>query len=70
VAPHRGIGGADSIDDLDLLRHGTMPALLGGVRAPATLGSFLRIAHNLLRAAGSLASMAYARARGPHCAAI
>lgn len=35
-------GGADSIDDLDLLRHGAMPALLGGIRAPSTLGSFLR----------------------------
>jgi hypothetical protein len=36
------IGGADSIDDLDLLRHGAMPAVFGGVRAPSTLGSFLR----------------------------
>jgi hypothetical protein len=36
------IGGADSIDDLDLLRHGAMGALLGGIRAPSTLGSFLR----------------------------
>ena len=36
------IGGADSIDDLDLLRHGAMGALFGGVRAPSTLGSFLR----------------------------
>jgi Transposase DDE domain group 1 len=36
------IGGADSIDDLDLLRHGAMPVLFGGVRAPSTLGSFLR----------------------------
>jgi len=35
-------GGADSIDDLDLLRHGAMPVLFGGVRAPSTLGSFLR----------------------------
>jgi hypothetical protein len=35
-------GGADSIDDLDLLRHGAMPALFGAVRAPSTLGSFLR----------------------------
>jgi hypothetical protein len=34
--------GADSIDDLDLLRHGAMPALFGGIRAPSTLGSFLR----------------------------
>jgi Transposase DDE domain group 1 len=36
------IGGADSIDDLDLLRHGAMPVLCGGIRAPSTLGSFLR----------------------------
>ena len=36
------IGGADSIDDLGLLRHGAMGALFGGVRAPSTLGSFLR----------------------------
>jgi hypothetical protein len=36
------IGGADSIDDLDVLRHGALGALFGGVRAPSTLGSFLR----------------------------
>ena len=36
------VAGADSIDDMDLLRHGAMPALFGGVRAPSTLGSFLR----------------------------
>ncbi|HEY7362429.1 MAG TPA: IS1380 family transposase [Streptosporangiaceae bacterium] len=36
------IGGADSIDDLDLLRHGAMGALFGEIRAPSTLGSFLR----------------------------
>jgi hypothetical protein len=36
------IGGADSIDDMGLLRHGAMAALFGGVRAPSTLGSFLR----------------------------
>jgi hypothetical protein len=36
------IAGADSIDDLDVLRHGAMPALFGGIRAPSTLGSFLR----------------------------
>src|SRR5512142_2582350 len=33
---------ADSIDDMGLLRHGAMPALFGGVRAPSTLGSHLR----------------------------
>lgn len=34
--------GADSIDDLDVLRHGAMPKLFRGVRAPSTLGSYLR----------------------------
>ena len=34
--------GADSIDDLDVLRHGAMSELFGGIRAPSTLGSFLR----------------------------
>ena len=34
--------GADSIDDMDVLRHGAMGELFGGVRAPSTLGSFLR----------------------------
>lgn len=34
--------GADSIGDMDLLRHGAMPELFDGVRAPSTLGSFLR----------------------------
>ncbi|MGP7995850.1 MAG: IS1380 family transposase [Streptosporangiaceae bacterium] len=36
------IAGADSIDDMDLLRHGALPDLFGGLRAPSTLGSFLR----------------------------
>jgi len=34
--------GADSIDDMGLLRHGAMTALFGGIRAPSTLGSHLR----------------------------
>lgn len=34
--------GADSIDDLDVLRHGGMDKLFTGIRAPSTLGSFLR----------------------------
>ena len=34
--------GADSIDNMGLLRHGAMDALFGGVRAPSTLGSHLR----------------------------
>jgi len=36
------IAGADAIDDLDLLRHGGMSRLFAGVRAPSTLGTFLR----------------------------
>src|SRR5215210_1110904 len=36
------LAGADSIEDLDLLRHGGMTRLFGGVRAPSTLGTFLR----------------------------
>ena len=36
------VAGADSIDDMDLLRHGGMGRVFGGVRAPSTLGSFLR----------------------------
>ncbi len=36
------IAGADDIDGMDLLRHGAIPATFGGVRAPSTLGSFLR----------------------------
>ncbi|MCA1675423.1 MAG: IS1380 family transposase [Actinobacteria bacterium] len=36
------VAGADSIDDLDALRHGGMTELFSGVRAPSTLGSFLR----------------------------
>jgi hypothetical protein len=36
------IAGADSIDDMDLLQHGAMDALFGGIRAPSTLGSHLR----------------------------
>jgi Transposase DDE domain group 1 len=35
--------GADSITDLDLLRHGGMGRLFTGVRAPSTLGTFLRL---------------------------
>jgi Transposase DDE domain group 1 len=34
--------GADSIDDLDVLRHGAMARIFTGVRAPSTVGTFLR----------------------------
>ena len=36
------VAGADSIQDMDLLRHGGMSRLFTGVRAPSTLGTFLR----------------------------
>jgi hypothetical protein len=36
------VAGADTIEGMDLLRHGAMPATFGGIRAPSTLGSFLR----------------------------
>ena len=36
------IAGADSIDDMALLRHGAMPTVFARPYAPSTLGSFLR----------------------------
>ena len=36
------VAGADSIEDMDLLRHGGMARLFDGFRAPSTLGTFLR----------------------------
>jgi hypothetical protein len=37
------IAGADSIEDMDLLRHGGMGRLFTDLRAPSTLGTFLRV---------------------------
>ncbi len=37
------VAGADSINDMDLLRHGGMRRLFDDVRAPSTLGTFLRL---------------------------
>jgi hypothetical protein len=37
------VTGADSISDMDLLRHGGMGRLFTDVRAPSTLGTFLRL---------------------------
>lgn len=34
--------GADSIDDMDVLRRGAMAEVFAGLRAPSTVGSFLR----------------------------
>jgi len=50
ASPHLKVGclvagmaaGADSIDDMGVLRHGAMTGLFGGLRAPSTLGSHLR----------------------------
>jgi hypothetical protein len=36
------VAGADSIEDMNLLRHGEMSRLFTGRYAPSTLGSFLR----------------------------
>ena len=36
------IAGADSIEDIDRLRHAGMAVAFDGVRAPSTLGTFLR----------------------------
>jgi hypothetical protein len=36
------LAGADSIDDLDVLRHGATAKVLAGVRAPSTLASLFR----------------------------
>ena len=36
------LAGADSIDDTDVLRHGAMARAFTGIRAPSTLGTFLR----------------------------
>lgn len=37
------VAGADCIEDMDLLRHGGMGRLFDEVRAPSTLGTFLRV---------------------------
>jgi hypothetical protein len=36
------VAGANSINDMDLLRRGGMGWLFSGVRAPSTLGGFVR----------------------------
>ncbi|MFG1950323.1 hypothetical protein [Micromonospora sp. NPDC048830] len=44
------LAGADSIDGLDIARHGGMPSLFTSVFAPSTLGAFLRtFAHGHVR---------------------
>lgn len=36
------VAGADSIEDMDLVRHGGMGRVFGAHRAPTTLGTHLR----------------------------
>ncbi|EME54949.1 transposase [Amycolatopsis decaplanina DSM 44594] len=51
------VAGADSIEDLDVIRHGAMPRLFTGVRAPSTCGSWLRgFTHGHARQLASVAS--------------
>ena len=51
------VAGADSIDDMDLLRHGGMTSLFGHVYAPSTLGSHLReYTHGHVKQLGAVAS--------------
>jgi hypothetical protein len=60
--------GADSIEDLDVLRHGGMGRLFGGVYAPSTLGSFLRFftwGHSLQLEAAARDLLAALAARTP-----
>src|SRR3954454_5224047 len=60
--------GADSIDDLNVLRHGGMGRLFGGVYAPSTLGSFLRFftwGHSLQLEAAARDLLAALAARTP-----
>src|SRR3954468_23433166 len=62
------VAGADSIDDLDLLRHGGMGRLFGAVYAPSTLGSFLRFftwGHSLQLEAAARDLLAALAARTP-----
>jgi hypothetical protein len=54
--------GADSIDDLDVVRHGGLRRLFVGARAPSTCGSWLRgFTHGHARQLSSVAGEALAR---------
>lgn len=51
------IVGADSIDDMNILRHGGMASLFGSVYAPSTLGSHLRAyTHGHVKQLGAVSS--------------
>jgi Transposase DDE domain group 1 len=68
---HSALAGGDCIDDADVLRSGATEAVLGhGVRAPSTLGTFLRSftwghARQLDTVAGELLERAWAAGAGP-----
>ena len=68
---HSVLGDADSIDDCDRLRAGSTQAVLGhAVRAPSTIGTFLRSfswghAKQLDQVAGELLARAWAGGAGP-----
>jgi hypothetical protein len=57
------VAGADSIDDMNLLRHGGTSLAFTGIRAPSTLGSFLRaFSHGNVRQLASVHRELLARA--------
>ncbi|AXB45182.1 IS1380 family transposase [Amycolatopsis albispora] len=59
------VAGADSIDDLDVIRHGGMGRLFDRVRAPSTCGSWLRgFTHGHARQLASAAGEALVRLAG------
>jgi hypothetical protein len=68
---HSALAGGDSIDDTDVLRAGATGTVLGhAVRAPSTLGTFLRSftwghARQLDKVAGVLLGRAWAAGAGP-----
>jgi hypothetical protein len=63
------VTGADSIEDVDLVRDGGMPALFEQVYAPSTVGSFLRtFTHGHVRQLDAAArEMVTRRAGLPRC---
>jgi hypothetical protein len=61
--------GADSIDDLDVIRSGGMKKVFGGVYAAATLGIFLRVHARPCPSTRRGAAPAAGRARRPDAAA-
>ena len=65
------LAGADSIDDLDVLRSGATGTLLGAAKAPSTIGTWLRSftcghVRQLDAVARELMSRCWAAGAGPH----